>query len=358
VGELLRVGWRHADIVNALEATMNEAGEEDIDVAHAHLENLREWRQANANSNAASNAAGEEEETPERIRAGGELAEYIAVNPDLIDVVLRMMELHEKSRNAHHAEHFRTAANLAAHPRLLSDPVTSSVPLYAIKKIALAVVNDCSECEKLRAAERAKKQEQQERAKKAADLKAKEAAAKQAAEAAKLRKESEEREKREAEDAKRPRTPPLPDDEEDADGVEDFDPSDSKWAKKKSGGICWECKKGIENGVLLHGCETCKHPYHKRCMKFGRIRKGTGVSEQTKWACLHCLRRLQPGWRAIGKATNVFPESDSDSEPESHKTPSRNRPPRRRRRGCDAHRKPPPQIGFCRRRRRHPRGYP
>ena len=43
VAVLLQCGWRHCDVVAALEATRTEAGVEDIDVAHTYLVECQAW---------------------------------------------------------------------------------------------------------------------------------------------------------------------------------------------------------------------------------------------------------------------------------------------------------------------------
>ena len=56
VGELLRAGWRHDDILAALNSTKDVRGDEDLDAAQDYLENLRQWRLQSANGPPAPKA--------------------------------------------------------------------------------------------------------------------------------------------------------------------------------------------------------------------------------------------------------------------------------------------------------------
>ena len=119
VGALLNLGWRHDDVVRALEASKDEQGQESMSEAQEHLENLRLYRLQSINSSQTqTHGRSEEEEAPDKIREGTELAAYVAVNPDHLDAVLLILEVHEGSRTAHNADHFRTAANLMSQPRV------------------------------------------------------------------------------------------------------------------------------------------------------------------------------------------------------------------------------------------------
>jgi hypothetical protein len=221
VSQLLQLGWRHADIVNALDASKDEEGEEDASKAHSYLEELRLFRLQNVNASGGQHNA--DYEATEKIREGGELALYIAGNPDHIDVVLGMQEIHERTRGSHQADHFRTAANLMAHPKVAGDQGAQALPAYARKKIALAIVQDCVDCEQLRAQEEKAKAEAEERARHAANLKAREAERKAEQEALRKKREDEEKAKRAKADAERPRTPILPADPADdgGNGIDD-----------------------------------------------------------------------------------------------------------------------------------------
>ena len=117
VGELLRAGWRHDDILAALKATQEEGGEENLATAQDYLENLRQWRLENANVQSASKAPEAKDEGPDRIPEGSELAVYIAVNPDHIDVCLHLIEVHDMNQRSHAARLIIQAACLT--PRTL-----------------------------------------------------------------------------------------------------------------------------------------------------------------------------------------------------------------------------------------------
>jgi AhpD family alkylhydroperoxidase len=269
VGELLRAGWRYDDILHALDASKDEGGNEDLEQAQAHLESLRQWRLRNANMQ-ASRTFEERDEGPDRIPEGSELALYIAVNPDHIDACLLMLEVHEQNSRSHHADHFRIAANLMA--KVQGEAATSKLATFALRKIALAVVNDCSKCAALREKELAAKKEKEKELEERAAKKARELELKAEQEAAKAKKEAEEKAKTEERASRRPRTPPLPAD--DSFFMEDpFDPKDSAWLSKRRGGLCYECGEedlGIVDGVdmtYVQLCEVCNRKIHRSCSR-------------------------------------------------------------------------------------------
>jgi rubrerythrin len=317
VGLLLRTGWKHDDIINALEASKNEKGEEDYERAHEYLDGLREWRLQQINKSqwqVAAQALESPDEQPDKIKADSELALYIAVNPDHIDAVLHMQQVHESSRTAHSADHFRTAANLMANPRASKDSSVCKIAPFAIKKIALAIVNDCEKCGEMRAKEAAAKKEAADKAAK----KARDVALKAEQEEKKLRKEAEEKRKRDEAEAKRPRTPPLPssyftDDGDDTDirGTVDFDTADCVWSSKKRRGICWDCGEGDlggENSLLLV-CEVCSHLFHKACTDWAKVQHD--ITKQIKWACLGCVRTPPARWKLINPKRKDPPSNTS-----------------------------------------------
>jgi hypothetical protein len=204
-----------------------------------------------------------------------------------------MQQVHEMSRTAHSADHFRTAANLMANPKVIKDSTASRIAPFSIKKIALAVVNDCEKCGELREKEAAAKKEAEDKATKEQAKKSREAALKAEQEEKKSRREAEEKRKREEQDAKRPRTPPLPDsdgEEPDEPPTEDFDPADCAWMSKKRRGVCWDCGEGDKGGAssYLIGCEVCSRLFHKPCIKWGKVQHA--ITKQIKWACIGCIR--------------------------------------------------------------------
>ena len=318
VAQLLQLGWKHADVVNALEASKDEEGEEDVQLAHTYLEDLRQYRLQNVNAQQSQQPSADDD-VPDKIREGSELALYIAGNPDHIDIVLAMSDVHERARGSHHADHFRTAANLMAHPKVTSNPGAQELPAWALKKIALAVVNDCPDCEQLRKQEQKAKAEAQERAKHVANIKAREAERKAEQEALRKKKEDEERAKRAKADAERPPTPTLPADDADKGGMGDdegnlgFDPSDSKWARKKGSGLCWHCGDGDDeegNRPLLYRCDVCDHPYHvPECTRLAKITRKVGGKIQEKWSCRFCLRDLPATWKVEAKTPRESSEA-------------------------------------------------
>jgi hypothetical protein len=291
VAALVNCGWRLCDSVAALEATRDEEGTEDMDAANAYLLEQHAWTVAQAQAKRDQ----EDDSTPITIRPGSEMAAYLNHAPDHTSTLLSMIALHSKSRASHSANSSLTAANLAAHPKVI-ETKESNVSLKAIARMALAVVHDCEECEAMRekAIELAKKKEQQEEEKKqrAAVKKAQTEAAKrslekseqqareQAAEAARKREEKRERE----------RTPPLPSSEEDDDEEEDdgaFDPADAQWDKKRGRDICHGCERGYCKGIKKHVyfCEVCSSSYHLPCTSWSKL----VIGPKTKaWHCGPC----------------------------------------------------------------------
>ena len=298
VGILLRAAWPYGDVIRCLEASVDEEGEENMDVAQEHLENLRLWRLQNINANCRDDDKGQEE-APDRIKADSEVALYIAVNADHIDAVLHMMDVHDHPRTTHDADHFRTAANLMANPKVAKDAIASRLPPFAVKKIALAVVNDCEKCAALRAQKAAAKKEAEERA----ERKAKEAAAAEAfrvqQEKQKAEKDAKESKKRKEDEQRRSRTPPLPDNDDDLLREEPFSLADSEWNSKKRGGSCWGCGEGDIGGdkEFILACEVCDHTYHKPCTKFAKVQHTE--SREIKWACLGCVRTPPANWKLM-----------------------------------------------------------
>ncbi len=311
VGMLLRAAWPYGDVIRCLEASVDEDGEENIDVAQEHLENLRIWRLQNINANRKEKDEEDgQEDAPDRIKADSEVALYIAVNADHIDAVLHMMDVHDHPRTAHDADHFRTAGNLMANPKVSKDTITSRLPSFAVRKMALAVVNDCEKCAALRAQKAAAKKDAEERAEK----KAKEAASAEAHKAQqKAAKEAEERRKRKEDEQRRSRTPPLPDDDADLIPGETFDLADSEWNSKKRSGTCWGCGEGDIGGEkqLILACEVCDHTFHKPCTKFAKLQHAG--SREVRWACLGCVRTPPTNWKLMALPSKDTPRRESSS---------------------------------------------
>jgi hypothetical protein len=290
---------------------MDEQGAEDIDLAHTYLVETHAWTadRAQAKQRAALEAEGEE--TPEAIPADGEMALYVAHQPDHIATLLFMRELHSKSRNAHNAEPFRTAANVAAHPQVAANK-EAHIPPQKIARIALAVVEDCGKCQEMREKARAQK------VKEAKDEEQrKQRALSQKATADRLRRNdemmaeraAEQQRQREEKERRRVRTPPLPpSDDEDA-PRNFFDPAHSKWEKKRAREICCACEEGYLGGEKSHVyfCEVCSNAYHWRCTTWDKLQ----VNDKRKaWHCGDCKRKLNAGARvSAARGLNERPPS-------------------------------------------------
>lgn len=291
VAALVNCGWRLCDSVAALEATRDEEGTEDMDAANAYLLEQHAWTVAQAQAKRNQ----EDDSTPITIRPGSEMAAYLNHAPDHTSTLLFMIALHSKSRASHSANSSLTAANLAAHPKVI-ETKESNVSLKAIARMALAVVHDCEECEAMRekTIELAKKKEQQEEEKKqrAAAKKAQTEAAKKSLEKSEqqAREQAAEAARKSEEKRERERTPPLPtsdedDDEEDDDGA--FDPADAQWDKKRGRDICHACERGYCKGIKKHVyfCEVCSSSYHLPCTSWSKL----VIGPKTKaWHCGPC----------------------------------------------------------------------
>ena len=316
VSHLLRAGWQYDDVIAALEASMDEKGEENIDHAQDSLENLRLYRLECINKLARPKTPEPEEEPEERIKAGSDVALYIATHLDDLEAVLAIMDVHEASRASHSADEARCIANLMASQKV--KVAGRKLDSFSLKKIVSAIVHDCDKCKALRERDKKEKQEAIEKADKLAKQKEEAAKRRAQAEAARESREAEEQKKRQAAEAKRARTPPLPDNDNDLvnfginDGefAEDFDPQDSQWCQKKRRGVCWECGEGDLGGdkSVLNPCEVCSHLYHKDCTKWARIKHA--VTAQVKWACKPCFQRPPARWAIMG-AANSTPTNDS-----------------------------------------------
>ncbi len=292
VGHLLKAGWPYSDVINALEASKDQEGEEDVGRAQTHLEHLHVWRLGRFNRPTASEMQASDE--PEKIKEGSECALYIACHCDDIDALLVVLDVHEKSQTSHNADLFRTAANLMTHSRVMA--ATRQLSAERVKKMAISVVNDCERCSAHRIKHREEKAEAKKRDDEAACKRKREEELKTERDASRARREVEETQKREAAAARRPKTPPLPElSDNDSEGsspnsTNDFDPKDSKWSYKKRRSICAYCNKGDlgdkEKDTWLNVCETCGRNYHKGCTKWHKIQQPE--TKQIKWACLTC----------------------------------------------------------------------
>ena len=294
VAALLSCGWRHADAVAALEATRDENGEECMDSANNYLQEHHAWIAAQAQT---KHSAEEGDETPEIIREGGEMALYVNHAPEHISTLLFMRDLHAKSRSGHNADSCRTAANLAAHPRVTANK-DSGIPAKAIARMALAIVEDCERCEELRAKVLAQKLketlEEEQRKQRASAQKAQLKAAEQNLELSRALIQEREAEagKKVKEKQRRERTPPLPSSDEEPDGRprRSFNPADAKWDKKRGRAPCRGCGEGDVGGEkqYIHYCEVCWTPYHEPCTAWERL---FARPQRLAWHCGPCVAK-------------------------------------------------------------------
>jgi hypothetical protein len=323
VATLLSCGWRHADAVAALEATRDETGQECIDSANTYLQEQHAWTAAQAQ--ARHTVAKEADETPEIIKAGGEMALYVNHAPDHTSTLLFMRDLHARSRGAHNTDSCRTAANLAAHPQVAAnrDPHVTS---KAIARMALAIVQDCEKCEDLRAKASAQKIketfEEEQRKQRASAQKAQLKAAEQNRESSRalIREREAEAGKKVKEREKRERTPPLPSSDEETDSRprRSFNPADAKWEKKRGRAYCCGCGKGDIGGEKrhVHFCEVCGTPYHEPCTPWEKL---VVRPQRLAWHCGPCVIKHM-GTRAPNRdIDNTSDRLDSrQAEPPTH----------------------------------------
>ena len=298
--------WPHGDAVTALAQTMSEAGDEDLNRAHDFLMQQRDSRLAAAVEREKERAPGkgsrDDDQGEEAIREGGELAVFIAGAPDAIMVVLHLGKVHKAMRNAHNAAPERTAANLIAHPQVQSFSDLKAVSGAQLRKIAMAVVHDCRECEHLRIREAARKLEERRQAEEAETCRAREAEAE-----ARRRRTLAERTRREEQEAaerrQQQRTPPLQQINDRGQHLSDaaFKDSDAKWAKNRKAQNCHECGKGYLGGDerCLFMCDVCDKCYHKRCTLWVKVahRDTDTRSDDYGFACDRCVKALPPAWK-------------------------------------------------------------
>lgn len=304
VGALIAMGWRHYDVVAALNVTRNDKGEEDTGRAHEYLERLSAGRvkRATEEHNLKSNS---EYDNVEAIRKGGELAVIISMLPETADYILHLQEVHRRTRGAHSDEIGRAAANLLAHEKVRNYDRLRGMSALQMNKIALGVVHDCRECEALRIKTATAKREHEERQKHLAEQKRLEAERKER-EAARLLEQQKEKALLQAQRAAGGDTPPVTDLMDD-DGQLLFDPKDAKWSKNKKAKVCWNCDLGERTpGEFLHECDLCKHAFHIECTKWHKVRRRNPRADPTniKYACHACLpcasKRMDPGGQRQG----------------------------------------------------------
>lgn len=325
--------FAYTDVAMALAQTMTEGGNEDVASAHKFLLNMRDQRvkqdtleqhDADRNGNLL-----EEEEI---IREDGELAAILAKLPEAISLTLKLIDVHNRTRNGHNADLMRSAANLLAHREVRSSPEFkgSQVSALQMQKIAIGVIHDCRTCEIERMRVALVKRQSEERHR--ADLLAKEKESKRK-EAEKIRAAAlaagdESRRQKEIERQRRAITPPLTE----LDNPPVFDKNDSKFAKKRRASLCWNCGLGDLSGEphfdkekeYVYICDLCKHTYHLPCTMWDKCIKSTAPhtpsdSENWKFICLPCTRSLSPAWRRCtaaergkGKLPGTHPTDAAD----------------------------------------------
>jgi hypothetical protein len=306
--------WSHDDVVGALAQTMSYDGREDLQAAHEFLVEQRDARIARAVREEAKRQEKEPiEEEEDTIRADGELAAILEGAPGAINAVLHLVNVHQRMKSGHSAELGRTAANLLSHRQVQNSPHLKHVSHDLAGKIATAVVHDCHECENLRVKAKAAKDEAARLKKAAEDKKVREQKEKVAAEQRKQRAaaEKKEREEQEAKRRKQNPTPPLDDldlsgnERQDAleeSGSDDFNSSESRWARRRKAEVCASCGEGDLGGKMkdLYICEVCERCFHKPCgSRWSKVTHSSAPrgSATYKWSCCHCHKRLPQAWK-------------------------------------------------------------
>ena len=307
--------WPHDDSVAALAQTMSDDGIEDLQAAHQLLVQQRSRRIAQAVREKGQEVEQEPLEPDETIRADGELAAILAGNPSAINVVLHLVDAHQRIRNGHSTELGRTAANLIAHRQVQNFAGLKQISKENLQKIAQSVIYDCRECENLRVKAKAAQDEAERTKKEEEARKAKERTSKAAEEERKRRAaaEKKEREDREAERSRQAATPPLDDlDNYQQDSHSDpFDVRDAKWAKRRKVELCWNCGKGDLGGdrTDLFICEVCDKCFHKPCTTWSKVIRSSAApsSSDYEFACRNCCRNLPVRWRLYTEGDDPAP---------------------------------------------------
>ena len=302
--------------MDALEATKQD-GLYSSGRAEAHLnaaldfERKRLLQKANEAAKKMGDMSHSTADLPE-IEEHSALGYLLDKHDDAIDIVLKVREVHAKSRAKamHSAKNVLSAAHLVEQASIKSDSTLSRKGHDFLSKVALAVSEDCVKCKDLR-----EKLEQEARWAKERE---KAAAEKAKAEAEKLAKEKEERRKLEAEKHK-----PKP-------FVLNFKPEDSKRDVTLPRGFCGTCDKGQDKvrGKWLYPCDRCKKGYHLTCTTLTLV----STRDSEYFACSTCLDELeqnkstgvpQPNFQVLGQdmARRKAPKrgkavgSQSDSPP-------------------------------------------
>ena len=270
-------GYSFEDAMDALEATKQE-GLYSSGRAEAHLNAALDrdrkilLQKANEAAKKMGDTAHPAADLPD-IEEHSALGYLLDKHDDAIDIVLKMREVHAKSRAKamHNAKNVLSAAHLVEQASIKGNASLSRKGHDFLSRVALAVSEDCTKCKDLR-----DKLEQEARWAKERE-KAQEAKAK--AEAEKRTKEKEERRKLEAEKHK-PRPYAL-----------NFKPEDSKRDVTLPRGFCGACDKGQDKvrGKWLYPCGRCKKGYHLTCTTLTLV----NTRDAEYFACNTCLDELE-----------------------------------------------------------------
>ena len=325
VAYLLHAGWPFADVISALDASKDEKGEENIDQAQDHLENLREWRFRQIKQSQIKTRDLTSDDAPPTIAEDSDIARFVAVHPSRISAVLLMREVH-LNQQSHNSNHALVVANLMLHARVVT--ATTGIPEEQVNAMAYAVVMDCESCVALREKDYNAKKEAIKQAKEAEEQAKAEASRKARAEANQRLKEENAKRKRDSEASKRSKTPPLPPtlDEsynDEASRQAPFDQRDSLWSSKKRRGTCWQCGAGDLGGnkSLLNICESCGRGYHADCTQWKKLQHSRTL--QRRWGCLACFAFPSVGWIVMDETNSNDKDQQQDpSTPKSNPRPS------------------------------------
>ena len=269
-------GHTFEDAMDALEAT-KEGDVYSGSRADAHLNAAvdRDRKKLLQKSNEAAKKMGDTAAAADLpdIEEHSALGHLLDKHNDVIDIVLKMRDVHAKSRAKamHSAKNVLSAAHLVEQAAIKGNASLSRKGHDFLSRVALAVSEDCPKCQQLR-----EKLEQEARWAKERE-KAQEAKAK--AEADKLTKEKEEKRRLE-EEKRKPKPYAL-----------NFRPEDSKRDVTLPRGFCGACDKGQDKvrGIWLYPCGRCKKGYHLTCTTLTLV----SASNAEYFACSTCLDELE-----------------------------------------------------------------
>ena len=260
-------GHTFEDAMEALEATKLQ-GQYSSGRAEAHLNAIldQERKRTLQKANEAAAAAADLPEISEHSALG----HLLDKNEDAVDIVIKMREVHAKSRakGMHNAKNVLSAAHLVEAPGIKGDASLTRKGHAFLSQVALAVSEDCTKCKDLR-----DKLEQEARW----------AKEKEKAQADKAKADAEKRTKEKEEKRKLDHKP----------HVLNFRVEDSKRDVTLPRGFCGKCEKGYDGGKWLYPCGRCKKGYHLLCTIFTLIR----TRDTEYFACSPCLDELEQNQR-------------------------------------------------------------